>query len=107
MTSTEEDKLFKEIVKISDEEDRQIKKLIKQTAEDICTVFKTPKLDKEIKQGIVGDVWYQPPRFINNNHAVDLVTARALPSSSKIKLLNKQNPIHKKLYVDDIVSTIG
>jgi hypothetical protein len=107
----EENNLFKQTVKVSDKENEIIRKVINTTSEDICHVLKKPKsktskLDSIIKQALVGDTWFNPPRFIDNNHPVDLVPAKALPSSSDIKLLNKDKPIYKKLYVDSVIDTI-
>jgi hypothetical protein len=108
----EENNLFKQTVKLSDEENEIIKKVIESTSEDIRDVLKkpkstTPKLDSVINQALTGDTWFNPPRFIDNNHSVDLVPAKALPSSSNVKLLNKDKPIYKKLYVDSVIDTIN
>jgi hypothetical protein len=92
----EENNLFKQTVKTSDEEDKLIKELINVMSENLCHATKTPKLDKAINQALVGDTWYNPPKFINNNHPVDLVPAKALPHSTKVKLLNKHCPIQKQ-----------
>jgi hypothetical protein len=107
----EENNLFKQTVKLSDEENEIIRKVIDTTSEDIRHVLKkpkptTPKLDSVFKQALTGDTWFNPPRFINNNHSVDLVPAKALPSSSNVKLLNKDKPIYKKSYVDSVINTI-
>jgi hypothetical protein len=87
----EENNLFKQTVKLSDEENEIISKVIDTTSEDIRHVLNepkstTPKLDSVINQALTSDTWFNPPRFINNNHPVDLVLAKALPSSSNVKL---------------------
>ena len=109
MTSAEEDKLLQDMVKISEkhEEDDlfeqkvsisdQEHQIINNALKDIIRVFKpkpepTPKLDKVIDQALVGDTWYNPPRFVDNNHPVEMVPAKALPNSSKVKLQNRQKP---------------
>jgi hypothetical protein len=88
-----ENNLFKQTVKISDEENEIISRIIDTTTEDIHHVLKkpkssTPKLDTVINQALTGDTWFTPPKFIDNNHPVDLIPAKALPSSSNVKLLN-------------------
>jgi hypothetical protein len=107
-----ENNLFKQTVKISDEENEIISRIIDTMSEDIRHVIGKPKsstlkLDTVINQALNNDTWFTPQKFIDNNHPVDLVQAKALPSSSNVKLLNKDKPIYRKLYVDSVIDTIN
>jgi hypothetical protein len=107
----EENSLFKQTVKISDEEDKLIKKHINKASDNLHQVLKTPKLDKVINHALAyGDTWHPMPRFIDNEHKVDMLTARAFPpksTASKLMALKDVKPIHPSVYKDTVVDTIG
>jgi hypothetical protein len=57
-----------------------------------------------------GDTWHPMPRFIDNKHKVDLLTARAFPpksTASKLMALKDVKPVHPSVYKDAVVDTIG
>jgi hypothetical protein len=106
----EESSLFKQTVKISDEEDKLIKKHISKASDSLHHALKTLKLNKVINDALVyGNTWYPTPRFINNEHKVDMLTARAFPpksTASKLMALKSVKPIHPQVYKDAVVDTI-
>jgi hypothetical protein len=116
------------------EEDKFIKKLASEVTDQIRGVMsftETPKLDYVINQALAGDTWYSKPD--NDDTTVDdwfkglindlsdvsptkkdqplkvdkLVKSKPLPSSSKIKKKNQDDPIYNDTHKCAIIETIG
>ena len=80
------------------DEDKEFKKLVDDTADQILGASKikdtTPKLDDIIERALLGDNWFEKPRFADNNWVKGLTPHKPMPSSSQIKKLGKPEPIY-------------
>ena len=80
------------------DEDKAFKKLVNDTMDQILGALKikdtTPKLDDIIERALLGDNWFEKPRFANNNWPLGLTPHKPMPLSSQIKKLGKPEPIY-------------
>ena len=83
------------------DKDKEFKKIVNDMVDQILGALKikdegTSKVDYIITRALLGDNWFEKPRFANNNWFQGLTKHKLMPTSAQVKKLNKRIlPIHE------------